>query len=121
MNQKPLINLVQRQIQNEKDIHTLTTRLPKLLQSKYPALQLTKKISEWHAGTYADFLKEIKRQKLAWGLREEAEWMEYFQQEQAEVHTLQAAIQQTDAEIDRLVYQLYGLTEEEIAVVEGVL
>ena len=24
-----------------------------------------------------------------------------------------------DAEIDRLVYQLYGLTEEEIAIVEG--
>ena len=25
----------------------------------------------------------------------------------------------TDAEIDRLVYDLYGLTEEEIAIVEG--
>jgi hypothetical protein len=27
----------------------------------------------------------------------------------------------TDREIDRLVYELYGLTEEEIAVVEGVV
>jgi len=25
----------------------------------------------------------------------------------------------TDAEIDRLVYELYGLTEEEIEIVEG--
>jgi len=25
----------------------------------------------------------------------------------------------TDAEIDRLVYELYGLTEEEIRIVEG--
>jgi len=25
----------------------------------------------------------------------------------------------TDAEIDRLVYDLYGLTKEEIAIVEG--
>jgi len=25
----------------------------------------------------------------------------------------------TDAEIDRLVYELYGLTEEEIKIVEG--
>jgi len=28
-------------------------------------------------------------------------------------------IDATDAEIDRLVYELYGLTEEEIKIVEG--
>jgi hypothetical protein len=28
-------------------------------------------------------------------------------------------IEATDAEIDRLVYELYGLTEEEIKIVEG--
>jgi hypothetical protein len=28
-------------------------------------------------------------------------------------------IQATDAQIDRLVYELYGLTEEEIKIVEG--
>jgi hypothetical protein len=30
-------------------------------------------------------------------------------------------IEATDREIDALVYELYGLTEEEIAVVEGVV
>jgi hypothetical protein len=29
------------------------------------------------------------------------------------------AVPQLEAEIDRLVYELYGLTEEEIALVEG--
>ncbi len=32
---------------------------------------------------------------------------------------LQRWIEQTDRQIDRLVYELYGLTEEEIAIVEG--
>jgi hypothetical protein len=32
---------------------------------------------------------------------------------------LLADIEATDRIIDRIVYQLYGLTEEEIAVVEG--
>jgi hypothetical protein len=32
---------------------------------------------------------------------------------------LQRQIDATDREIDRLVYDLYGLTEEEIALVEG--
>ncbi|MDH7489257.1 MAG: hypothetical protein QHH80_07080 [Anaerolineae bacterium] len=34
-------------------------------------------------------------------------------------HDLARAIERTDREIDRLVYQLYGLTEDEIAIVEG--
>ncbi len=37
----------------------------------------------------------------------------------AQKAVLQRQINSTDAEIDRLVYELYGLTEEEIAVIEG--
>jgi hypothetical protein len=33
--------------------------------------------------------------------------------------TLQNAVDATDRQIDRLVYELYGLTEEEIGIVEG--
>ena len=36
-----------------------------------------------------------------------------------EVKALQREIQATDDQIDRLVYELYGLTEEEIRIVEG--
>jgi hypothetical protein len=32
---------------------------------------------------------------------------------------LQGQIDATDREIDRLVYELYGLTEKEIGIVEG--
>jgi hypothetical protein len=38
-----------------------------------------------------------------------------------EKEVLAGVIDATDREIDRLVYELYGLTEEEIAVVEGVV
>ncbi len=38
---------------------------------------------------------------------------------ESEKATLQNAIRTTDAEIDRLVYELYGLTKEEIKIVEG--
>jgi hypothetical protein len=38
---------------------------------------------------------------------------------ESEKATLQNAITTTDAEIDRLVYELCGLTEEEIKIVEG--
>ena len=38
---------------------------------------------------------------------------------EAEKAVLQSAVKTTDAEINRLVYDLYGLTPEEIAIVEG--
>ena len=38
---------------------------------------------------------------------------------ESEKTALQNAVTTTDAEIDRLVYELYGLTEEEIKIVEG--
>lgn len=37
----------------------------------------------------------------------------------SEKEMIQRRINATDAEIDRLVYELYGLTDEEIAIVEG--
>jgi hypothetical protein len=36
-----------------------------------------------------------------------------------EQESVQRQIAATDTEIDRLVYDLYGLTEDEIAIVEG--
>jgi hypothetical protein len=41
-------------------------------------------------------------------------------QEAKQVLILKSEIDKTDAEIDRKVYELYGLTKEEIGIVEGV-
>jgi len=51
-------------------------------------------------------------------LSEEAQWEDYFIQESAKAQELKARINATDHEIDRMVYQLYELTEEEIGIVE---
>jgi hypothetical protein len=40
-------------------------------------------------------------------------------QESKKALELKAKIETTDKEIDRMVYALYGLTEEEIRIVEG--
>ena len=44
--------------------------------------------------------------------------MAYFD-EQPKAQALQSDIIRLDREIDNLVYELYGLTEEEIRIVEG--
>lgn len=65
------------------------------------------------------FLGELSKAKVKLSLSEEAEWMAYFTEQKAKALALQAYITRLDREIDALVYELYGLTEEEIKIVEG--
>ena len=46
--------------------------------------------------------------------------MQYFESEKAKANVIQDQISKTDREIDAMVYELYGLTEEEIRIVEGI-
>ena len=52
-------------------------------------------------------------------LVEEGKWEDYFLPEQKKALEIKAKINQTDKEIDAMVYELYGLTDEEIAIIEN--
>ena len=80
---------------------------------------MSRALENWPGLEFKGFLAELKKAKVSLTLAEEAEWLTYFTAEKAKAQALQAQIAKTDKEIDALVYQLYGLTEEEIAVVEG--
>ena len=57
--------------------------------------------------------------KIKLSLAQKAEWEEYFVQESKKARALKAILDATDKAIDRMVYDLHGLTEEEIGIVEG--
>ena len=65
-----------------------------------------------------DFIIELAKKKIKLSLAEEAEWEEYFNAESKKALELKSKIDATDKEIDQMVYKLYDLTEEEIAIVE---
>ena len=72
-----------------------------------------------HELTFTDFLKELKKKKIKLSLRDEGEWEDYFLLEQQKAIEIKAQITKTDKEIDAMVYKLYGLTDEEIAIIEN--
>lgn len=47
------------------------------------------------------------------------EWMDVFETKKEEAQALKSEIDKTDKEIDQMVYELYGLTAEEIQIVEN--
>lgn len=63
------------------------------------------------------FIKTTKGTPLT--KKDEFEWMELFEENKKKALELKSQIDQTDKEIDRMVYELYGLTEEEIQIVEN--
>ena len=67
---------------------------------------------------FKTFVSEIKKQKIKLSLVQQDEWEEYFNAYRNEINQLQEEINRTDKEIDQMVYELYGLSEEEIAIVE---
>ena len=91
----------------------------KSMERKFENLKLNKKLQNWYKLSYADFIKELTKQKIKLTLSEEADWEDYFHTEQKKALEIQTKIERTDKEIDEMVYNLYGLTPTEIEIVEN--
>jgi tRNA1(Val) A37 N6-methylase TrmN6 len=94
------------------------------IRSQYQLEKLSGKLSNWYELDFSDFIKELNKAiKTAKGTpltkKDEFEWMELFEENKKKALELKAEIDRTDKEIDQMVYELYGLTEEEIKIVEG--
>ncbi len=129
--QQPFINKADKMLELNKNLQGKINNFIKYLQSQYAIEKLSTKLQHWYELDFGDFIKELNKAIKAKGKenskgtcplvkKEEMEWMELFEEKKAEVVALQVEIDKTDREIDLMVYELYGLTEEEIRIVEGV-
>jgi len=121
-------------LQSTSHLKSLINKFNNYLIHTYQLGKLSKKLQSWHELEFGDFIKElnkaiiaINKERAKEGLppvaeltkKDEFEWMELFEENKKKAVELQREIENTDREIDRLVYELYGLTKEEIAIVEG--
>ena len=69
---------------------------------------------------FESFELEVKKQKGGFkDLSKQMEWQDFFKENQVKAVALQEKINTTNAEIDDMVFDLYDLTAEEIAIVKG--
>ncbi len=81
--------------------------------------KISKKLETFYDYDFKTFVAELKKQKVTLSLVQQDEWEEYFKTYKTEINNLQKQITQTDNQIDLMVYELYGLSEGEIRIVEG--
>ena len=133
--QQPFINKAEVILSQNEEFQNINNKFTKYLQSQYSIEKLSKKLQNWHELDFAEFIKELNKaikkenkQRLLQGdsspclepltKLQEIDWMDVFETKKAEAQTLKTEISKTDREIDQMVYELYGLTEEEIGIVE---
>jgi len=139
-NSEVLIQLVNCQLDNNKLLQEINIKFQTFFASQYKLDKLSRKLENWHELEFGEFIKELNksikannklREKAAKTTdftpvlvdlltkKEEFEWMSLFEENKKKAQELQRQIDQTEREIDQMVYELYGLTEEEIKIVEN--
>ena len=118
-NQQPFIEKADLMLSLNKELQEVSAKFQRNLQREFSLETLSKKLQNWYELSFAEFLKELAKAKLNLTLSQKAEWEDYFLAEQQKAISIKSQIDQTDKEIDQMVYELYGLTEEEIEIVEN--
>lgn len=106
------------------DLIIMLSRFSTFFSNSVGIEKLTRKLQNWHELDFADFIKELNKAiKKAGGApltkKDEFEWLELFEDNKKKAQELQTQITQTEKTIDTMVYDLYGLTEEERDIIEN--
>ena len=117
--QEPFVSEASKILLLTKQLNAVSQKFQRMLQRKFDLEELPVKLQNWYTLTYKDFVTELGKKKIKFTLAQEAEWEDYFAAEQTKALEIKNQIESTDREIDRMVYELYELTEEEIKIVEG--
>ena len=101
------------------ELQNLCSKFTRNIQREFNLEKLSAKLENWVQLSFNEFLKELEKSKVKLTLSQKAEWEDYFIQESKKALEIKHQIDTTDKQIDQMVYQLYGLSEEEIKIVEG--
>jgi type I restriction-modification system DNA methylase subunit len=102
-----------------KSLQKKVSRFLKRLTDTLNIEKLSKKLQSFYEYDFKTFVAELKNKKVILSLIEQDKWEDYFNVYIGEINGFQSEINRIDIEIDTMVYELYGLTEDEIKIVES--
>ncbi|SNB33249.1 Eco57I restriction-modification methylase domain-containing protein [Flavobacterium psychrophilum] len=118
-NQKPFIEKVELMLSLNKTLQQQQAKVINMSQRDYGLTKPSKKLDTWYELTVQDFFKELAKAKIVLSAIQKDEVQEYFETYQKQAVATKNQITATDKQIDAMVYELYGLSKEEIEIVEN--
>jgi type I restriction-modification system DNA methylase subunit len=134
LEEEEFIFIVDKILNLSSNSYLIIQKFQTYLQQKFQLEKLSKKLQDWYLLEFGDFIKELNKaikttnkERVKNNLQEvptltkkdEFEWLDLFEENKQKAQALQTQINQTDNQIDAMVYELYGLTAAEIAIVEN--
>ena len=116
--QKPYIEHVDKILQLLAEIQTKRNCFTKRLSENFDNIRITTVIESFMELSFKEFIIELAKQKIALSLMKQDEWSLYFESYKKDINELTLQKNRLDKEIERMVFALYGLTIEEVALVE---
>lgn len=122
--QNQFVELSQSLQKTNNDLNITLSRFGSFFGNSIEIEKLTRKLENWHDLDFSEFIKELNKAiKKTSGTpltkKDEFEWLELFEDNKKKAQDLQTQITQTEKAIDTMVYDLYGLTQEEREIVEN--
>ena len=89
------------------------------IQKEFNVEKLSQKLEKYYELSEDEFIDEMRKKKVDTKSRKNREYLEHeFSESLAIITPLLQEIERTDNEIDQMVYELYGLNDEEIQIIE---
>ena len=114
----PLDSLADEMVSLHRQLQERRSRFLRRLAGNMQGIKVNASLSAFYQLDFPSFLGELKKQKLHLSPMQQDEWEEYFNEYKSACLQLARQIQYTDQAINTQVYRLYGLSEEEIYMVE---
>lgn len=115
--QQPFLALADTMLSLNQQLQEKRSRFLRRLSDNLEGVKITTALQQFDQLDFKGLMAELKKQKIHIPVKEQDEWEDFFNERVAECQELSAHIKATDEEIDRLVFDLYGLTEEERRIV----
>ncbi|MBU1666985.1 hypothetical protein KKC13_01085 [bacterium] len=120
--QKPFIEKADLMLNLNKEFYEKKNKFFNRIKKSFILEKLNKKLDSFYDLEFNDFVKEIEKlSKKKLSLKEQDEWEDYFNEYKNDLSNLKNNIEKTDDEINQMVYKLYGLSKNEIQIIEDSL
>lgn len=117
--QKPFIDIADKMLSLNEDLQKKINRFISRIKETYSFDKITQNLESFYNLSFADFVKELSKQKVKLSMKQKDELEDYFNEYVKDISALNETIEKTDKEINNLVYSLYNISDEEIKIIEG--
>ena len=91
----------------------------KRLKDNFDTVVLNQRIINFYEYDFRSLISILKKQGINLTLFQQDEWANYFNSYKSKISILKSERDELEKEIDQKIYNLYGLTEEEIQIIEN--